>query len=87
MHSIRSHAEQRLLDADQEAEVQGLIRHARRMMGIIRTNIVLSLAVKAVFVALTLAGTASLWTAIAADMGVSLLVIANALRLLAVEDE
>jgi Cd2+/Zn2+-exporting ATPase len=75
------------LMSDDLTKVPWLIRHARRMMGIIRTNIVLSLAVKAVFVALTLAGTASLWTAIAADMGVSLLVIANALRLLAVEDE
>jgi len=37
--------------------------------------------VKALFVGLTLAGHASLWAAIAADMGVSLLVIANALRL------
>jgi len=35
-----------------------------------------------VFVLLTFGGFASLWAAIAADMGVSLLVIANALRLL-----
>lgn len=41
-----------------------------------------SLGVKAVFVALTFAGAASLWAAIAADMGASLLVIANGLRLL-----
>jgi Cd2+/Zn2+-exporting ATPase len=38
--------------------------------------------VKGLFVLLTLAGHASLWAAIAADMGVSLLVIFNALRLL-----
>jgi Zn2+/Cd2+-exporting ATPase len=37
-----------------------------------------------VFVVLTFAGHASLWAAIAADMGVSLLVIGNALRLLSV---
>ena len=36
----------------------------------------------AVFVVLTFGGFASLWSAIAADMGVSLVVIANALRLL-----
>ena len=35
-----------------------------------------------IFVALTFLGTASLWAAIAADMGASLLVVANALRLL-----
>jgi Zn2+/Cd2+-exporting ATPase len=45
-------------------------------------NVVLSLGVKAVFLGLTFAGAATLWAAIAADMGVSLIVIANALRLL-----
>jgi Cd2+/Zn2+-exporting ATPase len=38
--------------------------------------------VKALFVGLTFAGMASLWGAIAADVGASLLVVANALRLL-----
>ncbi|MCL4843630.1 MAG: cadmium-translocating P-type ATPase [Bryobacteraceae bacterium] len=71
------------LMSDDLGKVPWLIQHSRRMLSIIRTNIVLSLAVKAVFVVLTLSGHASLWTAIAADMGVSLLVIFNALRLLA----
>ena len=70
------------LISDDLSKIPWLIRHSRRMMTIIRTNIVLSLAVKAVFVALTMLGHASLWAAIAADMGVSLLVIFNALRLL-----
>ncbi|MBY0375586.1 MAG: cation-translocating P-type ATPase [Bryobacteraceae bacterium] len=64
------------------SKVPWLIRHSRRMMAIIRTNIMLSLTVKAMFVVLTMLGHASLWAAIAADMGVSLLVIFNALRLL-----
>lgn len=59
-----------------------LVTHSRRMLGIIRANIVLSLAVKAAFVLLTISGHSSLWAAIAADMGMSLLVIFNALRLL-----
>jgi hypothetical protein len=59
-----------------------LIKHSRRTLGIIRQNIAASLGVKVAFVALTLAGHASLWAAIAADMGVSLLVVFNALRLL-----
>jgi Cd2+/Zn2+-exporting ATPase len=70
------------LMSDDLSKVPWLVKHSRRMLSIIRVNIVLSLAVKAVFVALTLVGHASLWTAIAADMGVSLLVIFNALRLL-----
>jgi len=49
---------------------------------VIRQNIVFALGVKAAFVLLTLLGTASLWAAIAADTGASLLVVANALRLL-----
>lgn len=65
-----------------KAELLGLARHSRRTLPVIRQNITLSLAMKALFVILTFAGFASLWAAIAADMGVSLLVIFNALRLL-----
>lgn len=70
------------LMSDDLSKLPWLVRHSRRALGIIRQNITLSLAVKAVFVVLTFAGHASLWAAIAADMGVSLLVIFNALRLL-----
>lgn len=70
------------LMSDDLSRLPWLIRHSRRTLAIIRQNIVLSLAVKAVFVVLTFIGFASLWAAIAADMGVSLVVIANALRLL-----
>jgi Cd2+/Zn2+-exporting ATPase len=70
------------LMADDLSRVAWLIGHSRRTLSIIRQNIVLSLAVKAAFVALTFLGHASLWAAIAADMGASLLVIFNGLRLL-----
>jgi Cd2+/Zn2+-exporting ATPase len=59
-----------------------LVRHSRRTLAVIQQNVIVSIGVKVVFVALTFAGIASLWMAIAADMGVSLLVVANALRLL-----
>ncbi len=72
------------LMADDISKLPWLIGHSRRALAVIRQNIVLSLSVKALFVVLTFAGLASLWAAIAADMGVSLLVISNALRLLAV---
>ncbi|HJT69334.1 MAG TPA: HAD-IC family P-type ATPase [Terriglobales bacterium] len=72
------------LMSDDLTKLPWLIRHSRRAVSIIRQNISLSLAVKAVFVVLTFVGFASLWAAIAADMGVSLLVIFNALRLLRV---
>jgi Cd2+/Zn2+-exporting ATPase len=58
------------------------IRLARRTMAIIRQNIAASLAVKALFLALTFAGVTNLWLAVFADVGMSLLVTANALRVL-----
>lgn len=70
------------LMSDDLSKVPWLIGHSRRALSIIRQNIALSLSVKALFVVLTFAGHSSLWAAIAADMGASLLVIANGLRLL-----
>ena len=73
------------LMSDDLAKVPWLIQHSRRTLAIVRQNITVSLGVKAAFVVLTLFGAASLWAAIASDMGVSLLVIANALRLLKIQ--
>lgn len=70
------------LMTDDIGKVPWLIGHSRRTMSIIKQNIGLSLATKAVFVVATAFGMASMWGAIAADVGVSLLVVANALRLL-----
>ena len=70
------------LMTDDISKLPWLIGHAKRTLAVIRQNIVFSLGVKAVFVALTFAGVATLWGAIAADVGASLLVVANALRLL-----
>jgi Cd2+/Zn2+-exporting ATPase len=72
------------LMSDDLSKVPWLIAHSRRTLAVIHQNITLSLAVKATFVALTFTGHASLWGAIAADMGASLLVILNGLRLLRV---
>lgn len=54
----------------------------RRTVRIIRANILFALVVKAVFLVLAVLGYTSLWLAIAADTGATLIVIANALRLL-----
>lgn len=70
------------LMTDDISRLPWLIRHSRRTLTVIRQNIVFSLGVKAVFFVLTFAGMASLWGAIAADVGASLLVVGNALRLL-----
>ena len=70
------------LMGDDLSRLPWLIRHSRRTLRIIRQNVVAALLVKAVFLVLAFAGHATLWMAIAADMGVSLLVVLNALRLL-----
>jgi len=55
---------------------------SRRTSQVLRQNITLALGIKAVFFALALAGQATLWMAVFADMGASLIVAANGLRLL-----
>lgn len=75
------------LMSDDLAKIPWLISHSRRTVRVIRQNIVFSLAMKAAFVALTLMGHASLWAAIAADTGASLLVIFNGLRLLNIRNQ
>ena len=70
------------LMSDDLSRLPWLIRHSRRTLGIIRQNVALSLGVKVLSALLTFTGLATLWMAIAADMGVTLVVIANALRLL-----
>ena len=70
------------LMSDDLTKLAWLVHHSKRTLAIIRQNVVLSIAVKVLFIVLTFAGYASLWAAIGADMGVSLIVIANALRLL-----
>ncbi len=70
------------LMSDDLSKLPWLVRHSRRALAVIRQNIVFALGVKAVFVVLTFAGYSSMWGAIAADTGASLLVVFNGLRLL-----
>jgi Zn2+/Cd2+-exporting ATPase len=70
------------LMGDDLGRLPDAIRLARRTLGIIRQNIAVALVVKAIFLALTFAGVTNLWLAVLADMGTSLLVTANALRVL-----
>ena len=70
-----------LMSDDLERLPEALVR-ARRAVRVMRHNVALSLAVKAVFVVLAPLGLVTLVAAIVADMGISLLVTLNALRLL-----
>ena len=62
--------------------VPGTIRLGRATARVVRQNVALSIGVKAAVLLMTVAGFGTLWAAVAADMGASLLVIANGLRLL-----
>lgn len=70
------------LMTDDLSRIPWLVRHSRRTLSIIKQNIFFSLVTKGAFIALAFGGMATLWAAIAADMGASLLVIFNGLRLL-----
>jgi len=70
------------LMADELPKVAYAIRLSRATARNIRANIAFSLALKGAFLVMAVLGIATLWMAVAADMGASLIVIANALRLL-----
>ncbi len=70
-----------LMDDDLR-KIPAFIRLSRTTASILTQNIVLALGIKVVFVALTFTGQATMWMAVFADMGASLLVVFNGLRLL-----
>ena len=70
-----------LMDDDLR-KIPAFVRLSRQTHAILVQNIVLALGIKAIFLALTLAGEATMWMAVFADMGVSLMVVFNGLRLL-----
>ncbi|WP_374528454.1 heavy metal translocating P-type ATPase [Pseudomonas sp. 32.2.56] len=70
-----------LMDDDLR-KIPAFIRLSQQTAAILKQNIILALGVKALFLAISLSGQATLWMAVFADMGVSLLVVFNGLRLL-----
>jgi len=75
-----------VLMADDLRPLPWLIRHSRATLRMIHQNIALAIGTKAVVLVLALFGMATLWMAIAADVGTTLVVVANALRLLRSDD-
>ncbi|WP_231701736.1 heavy metal translocating P-type ATPase [Halopseudomonas salegens] len=70
-----------LMDDDLR-KIPSFIRLSRQTAAILKQNIILALGIKALFLVITLSGQATMWMAVFADMGVSLLVVFNGLRLL-----
>jgi Cd2+/Zn2+-exporting ATPase len=71
-----------VLMQDDLTHLPDTVRTSRRSQAIIKQNIAFSLVLKAAFLLLTLTGYASLWMAVFADMGASLLVTLNGMRML-----
>lgn len=67
---------------DDLRKIPAFIRLSRQTVAVLAQNITLALGIKAVFLVVTLMGHATMWMAVFADMGVSLLVVLNGLRLL-----
>jgi len=70
------------LMGDELGKIPYALRLSRATTRNIRAYIVFSIALKGLFLVMAIGGVATLWMAVAADTGASLLVIANALRLL-----
>ncbi|TDF65476.1 heavy metal translocating P-type ATPase [Cupriavidus sp. L7L] len=68
-----------LMDDDLR-KIPEFVRLSRRTSRILVQNITLALGIKAVFLALTVMGMGTMWMAVFADMGASLLVVFNGLR-------
>lgn len=70
-----------LMDDDLR-KIPAFIQLSRQTASILKQNIILALVIKAIFLGVTFFGLATMWMAVFADMGVSLLVVFNGLRLL-----
>ncbi|MEZ1317560.1 heavy metal translocating P-type ATPase [Pseudomonas fluorescens] len=70
-----------LMDDDLR-KIPAFVRLSRQTSSILKQNIALALVIKAIFLGVTFFGFATMWMAVFADMGVSLLVVFNGLRLL-----
>ena len=74
-------ADMTLMDDDLR-KISAFVRLSRQTYNTLVQNIVMAIGIKAVFLALIIAGMVTMWMAVFADVGVSLLGAANGLRLL-----
>ena len=70
---------------DKPSKLPEAVKIARKTMGIVWQNIIVSLAVKAAVLILSALGHANMWLAIFADVGVTVLAILNAMRAMSVK--
>jgi Cd2+/Zn2+-exporting ATPase len=70
------------LMSDELLKIPYALRLARATLFNVKTNVIVSLVLKAAFLVMAITGSATLWMAVLADTGASVIVVANALRLL-----
>jgi Cd2+/Zn2+-exporting ATPase len=70
------------LMSDELLKLPFALRLARATLRNVKMNVAVSIVLKAVFLVAAITGTATLWMAVLADTGASVIVVANALRLL-----
>ena len=71
---------------DAPSKVAEAITIGRRTKAIVWQNIILALVIKTLFIGLGIVGIANMWMAVIGDMGVALLAVANAMRVLYIPD-
>jgi len=71
-----------VLMADDLAKLPSVVGLAKQTRRTIAANVAIAIGIKALFLALAVAGAATLWMAVFADVGASLIVILNGMRLL-----
>jgi Cd2+/Zn2+-exporting ATPase len=70
------------LMSDELLRLPYAVRLARATLRNVRVNVAISLALKSVFLVMAVAGAATLWMAVLADAGATVIVVGNAMRLL-----
>jgi Cd2+/Zn2+-exporting ATPase len=75
-----------VLMTDEPSKLVSAIKIARKTRGIIWQNIVFAFAVKIIVLSLGAGGLATMWEAVFADVGVAVLAVLNAMRLIRVKD-
>lgn len=71
---------------DEISKISKAIKISRKTMKIVKENIIFAIAVKVIVLILSAVGIATMWEAVFADVGVSILAIINALRILRVKN-
>lgn len=71
---------------DEPSKIANSIQISKKTMRIVKQNIIFAISVKIIVLILSALGIASMWSAVFADVGVSILAILNALRILKIKN-